>query len=432
MVALACAALLVLAACSSDDDSDASPGTTATPQTTAPATGSELRVGALLATTGPGSSLGTNSRAALELATQEWNDHLASEGSDVEVVLDVEDTELDPDKAVAALEDLADRGATIVIGPQSSAELAAIADVATDRGVLVISQGSTASSLSGISPNIFRYVPNDRVEGQATADLMAQDGVRSVVPVWRDDAGNEGLVTSVSAAVSAAGGTVATGVRYEPATSDFGPVVAELATQLDAATGQDDPDTVGVYLAGFEETADLLAAAADAGLPAVRWYGGDGSAQSAQLLDGPGAAFAAAAGGYPSPLVALPPDQAAQNAELVTQVEALGGDQPDAFALAAYDAFNVAVQAALDLGPDADIDTLRTSFVELSDHSVGATGPIQLDAGGDRTSAPYAFWSICDEGGTTSWVRTGLWTPGAAPGEPGTITAGSCASPIPE
>ena len=46
----------------------------------------------------------------------------------------------------------------LIIGPQSSSELAAIMDAANQRGVLVVSQGSTASSLGIPNDMIFRFV----------------------------------------------------------------------------------------------------------------------------------------------------------------------------------------------------------------------------------------------------------------------------------
>ena len=56
-------------------------------------------------------------------------------------------------------------GVRIIVGPQSSSEVAAIQPLANAEGVLVVSQGSTASSLAMPNDNVFRFVPNDHIEG---------------------------------------------------------------------------------------------------------------------------------------------------------------------------------------------------------------------------------------------------------------------------
>ncbi len=434
LVALLAAALLVLgvAACSSDSD-DSATGTSQATATTTPRSADEIRIGALLSVTGDGSTLGTSSQAALEIAAARWNQQFEQAGEPTRVVLQVEDTEQEPDRAVAALERLADWGAEIVIGPQSSSEVAAIEQVATDRGVLVVSQGSTASSLAA-DDNVYRFVPNDRVEGRAMVDLLAADGITSVVPVWRNDRGNQGLADSVGSIASAQGITVSEGVIYEPSTTNFTDTLQQVVQQVSAATSAAGPAQVGVYLAGFEEVADIFAAAGsmDGGWPeGVRWYGGDGSARSTVLLSTPGsAAFAMAVGGYPNPLLSLPPEQTQAEAALIAEIAQMAGHEPDAFALAAYDAFDVAVNAILAAGVGSGVDTLRTDFVNAADGYVGVTGTIELDAQGDRTSGPFTFWSICSTASGDQWVATATWQPAADPSQPGTLTAGSCANPV--
>jgi hypothetical protein len=56
------------------------------------------------------------------------------------------------------------------------------------------------------------------------------------------------------------------------------------------------------------------------------------------------------------------------------------------------------------------------------------TGTIELDAAGDRTTAPYAFWSICATGSakTPKWVRTGLWEPPASATATAKLTTVGC------
>jgi branched-chain amino acid transport system substrate-binding protein len=300
--------------------------------------------------------------------------------------------------------------------------------------VLVVSQGSTASSLAIPDDNVFRFVPTDHVEGKAITDLMVKDGTTQIVPMWRNDAGNQGLSDTVRSTAPTQGATVSAGYRYEPDTTDFTTALGAVTTQVNDAIATVGVDHVAVYLAGFEETAKVLAAAkAIPDLAGVRWHGGDGSAQATALIDNKdGAAFAASTNGYPSPLVALPADRATKDAALIKLISTKAKAPADAFTLAAYDALNVAAKALVAAGKNPDNAALQSAFTTAADGYQGVTGTIELDAAGDRTTAPYAFWSICASGssgtsnGPPKWVRTGLWEPAADPSAAATLTSDGC------
>jgi branched-chain amino acid transport system substrate-binding protein len=389
-----------------------------------------VHIGALLSLTGAGSSLGNTSKAALATAVQRWNALPAKARGNTKLVLDVVNTDLNPDQALSGLEQLAAKGAKVVIGPQSSSEVAKIKDRAAQLGVLVVSQGSTASSLAIPDDNVFRFVPTDRVEGSAITDLMVKDGAQQIVPMWRNDAGNQGLSDTVRATGPAQGATVTAGVRYEPTTTDFTSVLDTLTTQVNDAVATVGNDHVAIYLAGFEEVAQVLAAArTNPALAAVAWYGGDGSAQAKQLIDSKDSAtFAITVHGYPSPLVALPATRAAKDAALIKAITKRAKAPADAFTLAAYDALNVAANALVAAGTNPSNATLQAAFTKAADGYPGVTGTIDLDADGDRTSAPYAFWSICATGAaqTPKWVRTGLWEPGSDASVPAKLMDDGC------
>jgi branched-chain amino acid transport system substrate-binding protein len=421
--ALAALAVSFVAASFTAVAASGAPAGAASPSTT-------IHIGALLSLTGGGSSLGNTSRAALTIAVKRWNARPADARGNTKLVLDVVNTNLEPERALSGLEQLAAKGAKVVIGPQSSSEVAKIRDRAAELGVLVVSQGSTASSLAIPDDNVFRFVPTDHVEGRAITDLMVKDGARQIVPMWRNDAGNQGLSDTVRSTGSAAGATVTDGVRYEPTTTDFTDALSTLTTQVNDAVATVGNDHVAVYLAGFEEVAQILAAAKSTpALAAVAWYGGDGSAQAAQLIDDHNAAaFAIQVHGYPSPLVALPATRALKDAALIMAITRRAKSPADAFTLAAYDALNVSAEALVAAGAGADNAALQAAFTTAADGYAGVTGTIELDAAGDRTSAPYAFWSICATGsaGTPKWVRTGLWQPAPDPTAPAKLATTGC------
>ena len=98
---------------------------------------------------------------------------------------------------------LAAKGIHAIIGAQASSEAQAILPLANAAGILLVSQGSTASSLAIPNDALHRMVPTDKVESRATVDLMAKQSRNYLVTVGRADTGNQGLITSVTAGVPA-------------------------------------------------------------------------------------------------------------------------------------------------------------------------------------------------------------------------------------
>ncbi len=348
-------------------------------------------VGGLFSLTGDGETLGKASQAALELAVRDINAELSALRVTWHVEMVVADTKLTPSGAVDGIKVLKDAGATIVIGPQSSAEAAAIRDYVNANAIILISQASTASSLAIADDYLFRLAPNDKLEGAAIAALMHADGIDVIVPVWRDDAGNGGLKTSTAQFFT---GITAPGVSYSPATTDFTATVTTLGNAVRAAKSANPSKKVAVFIASFEEGADILdKARLDPDL-AVNWYSGDGLTQSRALLSPASIAAFAAATKFTAPSVALSESTRSKWEPLSAEIQARVGFLPDAFSLSVYDAAWAAVLSAIEVRNAADLR--RASFVRNVERYWGVTGPLALDAAGDRRLAEFDFWTVSD------------------------------------
>src|SRR6266571_4425928 len=141
-----------------------------------------FKVGVLVSLTGSGFSLGQNTVAALQVAEEQIAAEAISQHGEYRFKFFVRDTQQDPSKALEAIEDLDKRGVQIIIGPQTSSEVAMIKPYADAHKILVISQGSTAHSLAIPEDNIFRLCPNDTLEAAAIVALISHDGIQTIVP----------------------------------------------------------------------------------------------------------------------------------------------------------------------------------------------------------------------------------------------------------
>jgi branched-chain amino acid transport system substrate-binding protein len=369
-----------------------------------------FKVGVLATLTGSGFTLGTDTVAALQIAEEQ----IKADARGRRFKFFVRDTQHDPAKALQAIEDLAKRGVQIIIGPQTSSEVSMIKPFADANNILVISQGSTASSLSIAGDNIFRLCPDDRVEADAIVALMQHDGIQHIVPLWRNDAGNNGLHDSVQTKFQAlgAGFTVESGYQYQPTTTDFSAATTTVASQIQSLIGNNvTPSTIAVYLAAFDEVVDIFHSAQSLGAPlsTTKWYGSDGVALSAALTgDATAAAFAETVD-YPNPIFGLPDSLQSKWQPISDEIEARTGIKPDAFALSTYDVLFVLERALQDVGNLKHFEAFKEAFVSEADAYSGITGSLALNSAGDRANGDFDFWAVRND----AWVRIGTFTNGS-------------------
>ena len=372
-----------------------------------------VKIGVLASLSGSGFSLGRSTVAALQIAARDLK-NIGPQYRPVRFRFLVRDTQQNPSRALEAIQDLNERGVKIIIGPQTSSEVAMIKPFADAHNILVISQGSTASSLAIPGDNILRFCPPDTREAEALVALLQHDGIRAIVPLWRNDRGNNGLHDSVKIRFQAFGGRVTSGFRYEPTTTDFSTATNSVASQVASLiSGGINPSAIAVYLAAFDEVVDVFhSAEANSTLANTAWYGSDGVALSAALTGDSGAAGFAASVGYPNPIFGLPDNLRNRWQPIADAVEARTGITPDAFALSTYDALLVVNLALVHAKPQKNFGNFKAAFIEEAGHYRGVTGSTALDAAGDRQSGDFDFWAVRLRNGNYTWVRVGTYNNG--------------------
>jgi branched-chain amino acid transport system substrate-binding protein len=368
-----------------------------------------VTVGALLSLTGNWSSLGITSKAAIEIAADDINNYMEGTGSKYRFATTIYDTKLDTAVAKHFITEAKNSGVNFIIGPQSSAEVGALKQFADANNILIVSQGSTAGSLSIANDNIFRFCPDDLIEGNAIANTIYKAGVKGLVTVSRDDAGNKGLQLSTGTAFTNLGGNVGAIASYATTTTDFTSVVAEIKNKIQSFTALYGSAETAVYLASFDESVGLFKqAATDPVLSSVKWYGADGVTLSTALINDAAAANFAAATSFFSPTFGLPTHAQSKWQPLAKAIKDRTGVDPDAFALASYDAlWVIALTYNSTAGIEAGFDKLKTVFQQEANIYYGVTGPTLLNDFGDRAIGSFDYWSIVSDNGSYVWKLTG-------------------------
>jgi branched-chain amino acid transport system substrate-binding protein len=388
-------ALVAMAVASASCDND----------TTTPG-GDAITIGGLFSITGNWATLGVASKAAMEIGIEDVNQYLAAGNTGLTFTANIHDTKLDPATALSAVTSMKAAGVEVVIGPQSSAEVAAIKSYVDANGILVISQSSTAGTLAIANDNVFRLTPSDTLEAVALVGLMKADGMMTIIPFWRNDAGNVGLQVATRALFPGAGRTVKAGVEYGATQTDFAASLAALKTQVQAAIAERG-GTAGVAVAhaGFDEVVNIFQlASADPVLSSVRWYGTDGTALSEPLrLNATAAAFARQVSFW-APIPGVDAGASARWQPVATRIASRGGQQADAFALAVYDAVWIAAQAYLATGGRGQPQALKAALVTAADAFYGASGWTKLNEAGDRKYGDFDFFSLTQSGSSFSWI----------------------------
>ncbi len=124
------------------------------------------------------------------------------------------------------------------------------------------------------------------------------------------------------------------------------------------------------------------------------WYGSDGAALSNNLLNDSEASDFAIRVNFPNPTFGLDTGASLKWAPMMERIKAITGSNPDAFALAMYDAAWVAAQTLAPNKNRMDFAFFKQEFPEVVGSFFGTTGWTALNSAGDRRFGDYDFWAI--------------------------------------
>jgi branched-chain amino acid transport system substrate-binding protein len=366
-----------------------------------------ILIGALLPLTGTSSSTGEEAEASLRLAVEDVNNQFAKTGLSTRVGLIIEDTKTDPAVALEKLKDLASKGIRLVIGPSTSAAVAAVKEYADENDILIVSSSSTAPSLAIPNDNVIRFVPDDTHQAEILAKQMWDEGKRVVIPIWRTDVFGNNLQSALKESFESLGGKMLDGVGYDPPVGNFAAslhrinfIVWEqelrsLTSKVNDAVKQYGADKVGVYIVAYDEIVPILIQAnRHQELQSVSWYGSDGSAQLEGLIKNVEAAEFAVKTNFLNPIYGL--DATDSFNKLETRIVEEIGRVPTSYAQVTYDEFWVAALTLKDVSAlqQDDIGSLREAFINTANSYVGVTGRTELNDAGDRKFGSYDFWAV--------------------------------------
>ena len=368
----------------------------------------EILIGGLHPLTGDLATYGQNSKVAAEFAAEEINALLKATGAKWTLKIVTEDTETKPDVCLEKVKSLAAKGIKFMVGPMSSGEIRNIKGYCDANKILTISQSSTAPALGVPGDFIFRFCPNDAWQGRAIARLLYADGIRYVVAAWRGDAWGDGLEDAAEKRFSELGGNFTAKVRYAPEAKEFSAEAKALSDAVSSAVAKYGRDKVGVYFIAFEEVVIFFSACKEyTVLTEVKWYGSDGTVQSAAMLGDKAVAAFSVKTKFKNPI--FTPVETAKFYKVRDKVKAVLGRVPDSYAYSAYDIV-WALAYSLMTVDKYDSEAVRAVLPDVVKSLLGASGWVMLDANGDRAPTDYDIWVIVETTpGVYDWKLISKW-----------------------
>lgn len=373
-----------------------------------------ISIGAIVPLTGSLSSIGKPIVTSLQMAEQEINDYYDSTNSTIRIKLIVADSKTSPESTVSAIKQLSAAGVKVVVGPATSTAVASVKDYATENNITLISYASTSPALSIENDNLFRLVPDDKMQGKVIAEKMKEDGIKVIVPFWRADIYGDQLMNATKLNFENLGGKVDDGVEYKPHTGKFATSLhrinfimwnqelKKLNTMVSDEITKYGPNSVGVYVVAFDEiTPILIQAQLFDPLTKVRWYGSDSVAENHHIIKNIDSGQFAAETNFTNPLYSTT-SESLKYRDFADKLGHIYHDTSITYPALAYDSLWIAAKTLEKYINDTDsnqsnvvnTNLLNEILVDVAKSFDGVSGKINLNKAGDRISENYDFWKV--------------------------------------
>jgi len=365
---------------------------------------STIHIGGIFPLSGTLSNLGEDGRAGANLAIYDFNKFLEESNQNWELHMFIEDSETNPTVAFEKMTNLKAKSIDIVIGPVTSAEVSYVKGYSSSNNMLVISYGSSATSLSIPNDNVYRMVPDTLDQGSAMANIMYSKGITTLIPIWRGDTWGDGLHDAIATEFISLGGIIDEGIRYFPDTKTFPIETSFLADRLDHHLTTNDAQNVGVMIIGFEEYVQIIHSASEYDtLDDVRWFGSPGIARTSQMTSEPILMDFAEKTNFTA--MQFAPSYTELYDDVKNRIELDISRSPSVYAFTAYDAVWVTGLTILD-AESSDVQIIKNNFPGIADSYTGVIGNTKLNAAGDLETGSYEIVGIKDN----DWYLTGTYS----------------------
>lgn len=327
----------------------------------------------------------------------------------------VDDYALDNNQALTQLQSLKASGIQVVVGPLNSGTAQYILAYANTNHVVLISPSSTSPALALPNDYLFRTVPNDAAQGLADARMLADRGASAVIIVERHDTYGDGLANATALRFTALGGKVIDKIQYDASAADAGTLdwTATLST-----LNNDFTTNVGTYGAGkiaidviaFEEFGSMIIKAQSSYSSAfpwstLPWFGTDGEADNGKIISGSAGTLDAQV------KIVSTLFSTSNNTKSLALYQTFSSKYPsltcDSYCLGAYDDVWLGAISTLQAGA-YNGTAIQANMLTVAANTYGATGPMTLQASGDRVPTSYQIWEVVNQGGI-KWIQAGTW-----------------------
>jgi len=361
-----------------------------------------VQIGVLFPATGDLSSYGQEMGVASRLAGEDFNAYLNEKNAGWNISLILEDTQSSPELALEKIRDFNAHGINLILGPETSAEIASIIDYAKSRNMVVISPSSTSPALS-IPDHVFRLIQDDTKQGEVIAQLMRHNGKEILIPIYRDDIWGNALYVLSNNSFENLGGIADDGIQYRPNSTLVAEAAAPSSIVDSYRTAGYENDQIGILVISFAESADLMREAIlYDNLKSVQWFGSSASAYNADITSNNAASSFISQVNFVAPQFAPSWSQVYQSV-LEELTESL--DRPPAnYAYSAYDSVWL-LGLALEQAQSTDADELVGVIPNVGSAHTGAVGVINLNENGDLAASDYDLVTVRDG----SWAVFGRY-----------------------
>jgi len=365
-----------------------------------------IKIGGVYELSGSDSFLGSKEQHAAQLAVDEVNRNLAAGGSNIQFQLVVQDSQSSPAAAKAAYQTLVASGIQLITGYALSADLKEVIPLAAQDKVVVIASSSTSPALAIDKPFVYRMAGTDKDGGRGLASIVASQGYKNAVIVYREDAWGDSLAHIAAEHFANVTGGQTQLIGY-PAT---GYVMGGICGTVSDAVSKFGLNNTAVIGITFEDDGIALATASSSYpvLSSVKWVMAQSLTGSSAVLANPTAVTffehvklleTSFAYNQQNPAFI-----AFKNAATAAGYEdALIGEAPYS-----YDAAMLGMQAVLVAGNNGT--AINSVLPSLATHYNGVTGVKSLDQFHDQLYQDWFITRFETLNGQTNWYQVGFWT----------------------